>query len=91
MHCKNGFSTLQDFNSCKDTDIVPEASPLIVLDIKSTLCMPNNGKDAKHTRHIPIRVHFVINGKNCKMHKIDWCEGVFDWNTLQLRILERII
>ena len=38
--------------------------------------MANNGKDTKHTRHIARRMHFVRNGENCKMHKIDWCEGV---------------
>ena len=37
--------------------------------------MTNNGKDTKHTRHIARRVNFVRNGENCKMHKIDWCEG----------------
>ena len=21
------------------------------------------------------KIHFVRNGKKCKMHKIDWCEG----------------
>ena len=37
--------------------------------------MAKNGKDAKHTRHIASRMHFVRNGENCKMQKIDWCEG----------------
>ena len=37
--------------------------------------MYNNGKDTNHTRHISSRVHFVRNSENCKMHKIDWCEG----------------
>ena len=37
--------------------------------------MANNVKDTKHTRHISRRMHFVRNGENCKMHKIDWCEG----------------
>ena len=36
--------------------------------------MANNGKDAKHKRNIARRVHFLTNGKNCKMHKINWCE-----------------
>ena len=31
--------------------------------------------DIKHTRHIYIRVHFVINGEKFKMQNIDWCEG----------------
>ena len=34
----------------KDTDIVTEEAPLIVLDSKSDICMANNGKDTKHTR-----------------------------------------
>ena len=37
--------------------------------------MDNNGKDTKHTRHIPRRVHLVRNGKKYKQQKIDWCEG----------------
>ena len=59
----------------KDPDIVPEEASLIVLDIKSTMCMANNGKNTKHTRHISSRVHFVRNVEKCNMHKIDWCEG----------------
>ena len=45
------------------------------MDSKYDVCMANNYKDAKHTRHIARRVHFVRNGKNYKMQKIDWCEG----------------
>ena len=58
-----------------DPDIFPEEAPLIVLDWKSAMCMYNNGKDTKHTRHIARRMHFVRNGEKCKMQKIDWCEG----------------
>ena len=36
----------------KDPDIVPEEAPMILLDIKSAICMSNNGKDTKQTRHI---------------------------------------
>ena len=46
----------------KDTDIVPEEDPLIVLDSKSAMCMSNNGKGTKHTRHISRRLNFVRNG-----------------------------
>ena len=42
----------------KDPDIVPEESPLIVLDSKYSMYMDNNGKDNKHTRHIARRMHF---------------------------------
>ena len=59
----------------KDPDIVPEEAPLIVLDRKSAMCMDNNGKDTKHTRHTARRMNFVRNGEKCKMHKIYWCEG----------------
>ena len=59
----------------KDPDIVPEEAPLVIFDSKSDMCMANNGKDTKNTRHITRRMHFVINGKKCKMHNIDWCEG----------------
>ena len=55
--------------------MVPKESPLIVLDSKSAICMANNGKDTKHTRHIAIRMHFLRNEEKCKMHKIYWCEG----------------
>ena len=37
--------------------------------------MDNNVNYTKHTRHIARRVNFVKNGENCKMNKIDWCEG----------------
>ena len=59
----------------KDPYIVPEEYPLIILDSKSDMCMAKNGKDTKHTSHIARRVNFVRNGENCKIHKIDWCEG----------------
>ena len=59
----------------EDPDMFPKESPLIFLDIKSAMCMDNNGKETKHTRHIARRMHFVINGAKCKMHKFDWCEG----------------
>ena len=38
------------------------------------MCMSNNGKDTKHTRHIARIIHFVTNGEKCKMHNIYWCE-----------------
>ena len=59
----------------KDTDIFLEEAPLIVLDIKSDVCMANDGKDTKHTSKIVRRMNLVRNGEKCKMHKIDWCEG----------------
>ena len=59
----------------KDPNIVPDEAPLVFLDSKSAMCMDNNGKDTKHTRHISRRIHFVRNGEILNMHKIDWCEG----------------
>ena len=58
----------------KDPDIVPEEAPLIILEGKSAVFMAKNGKDAKNTRHIASRIHFVRNGEKFKMHIIDWCE-----------------
>ena len=55
--------------------MVPEESTLVILYSKSSLCMANNSKDTKHTRHIAIRIHFVRNVEKCKMHNIYWCEG----------------
>ena len=43
--------------------MIPEETTLIILDIKSDVCMDNNGKDTKNTRHIKRRVHFLRNGK----------------------------
>ena len=59
----------------KYPDLVPEEAPLIVLHSKSAMCMAKNGKDNKHTRHIARIMHLVRNGEECKMHRIDWCEG----------------
>ena len=59
----------------KYPDIVPQEAHFIVLVSKSAMCMANNGKDTKHTRHISRRIHLVRNGEKCKMHKINWCEG----------------
>ena len=55
----------------KDPDIVPEGDPIVILESKSDVCMTNNEKETKHTRHISRRVYFVRNGENCKMHNID--------------------
>ena len=59
----------------KDPVTVPEEDPLTVLDSMYDICMDKNGKDTKQTRHIARMMHLVKNGENCKMHKIDWCEG----------------
>ena len=59
----------------KYPDIVPEEAPLIILYSKFSVCMAKNGKYIKDTRHISRITCLVRNGENCKMHKIDWCEG----------------
>ena len=58
----------------KDPDIVPEEAPLIVLYSNSDVFMDNNFKYIYNTTHIFRRVHFVMNGENWKIHKIDYCE-----------------
>ena len=46
----------------RDLDIVPEGSPLIILDSKSDVCMNMNGKGTKHTMHVSRRAIFLRNG-----------------------------
>ena len=58
----------------KDTDLVPEEAPLIVLDSKSDTCIADNGKDNKHTRHIARRMHCVGKGEKFNIHKNNWFE-----------------
>ena len=59
----------------KDPDIVTEEDSLIVLGSKSDICMADNVKYTKHTRHIAGRMHLVKNGEKFKIHNIGWCEG----------------
>ena len=59
----------------KYPDIVPEKDPLIILNSKSAMCIAKNFKDTKQTRHIAFGMHFVRNGEEFNMHKIDCCEG----------------
>ena len=47
----------------EDPDMVPMEASLIVLDIKSAMCMERNGKDTTYTRHIARRMHLVRNGE----------------------------
>ena len=71
FYMKKSVATTTLFRS----QLVARAS-IIVLDSKSAMYMAKNGKDPKHTRHIARRMNFVRNREKCKMHKIDWCEGV---------------
>ena len=59
----------------KDTFIVPESEPRIILDSKSSGCMDKNGNNIKHTRKIARRVYLMRNVENCKMKKNEWYEG----------------
>ena len=36
----------------KDPDVVTDKDPLTILDSNSAMCIDNNSKDTKHTRHI---------------------------------------
>ena len=47
----------------KDPEVVSEHETLIKLDIKSSVCMDNNGKDTKHIIHISIIMHLVRNSE----------------------------
>ena len=59
----------------KDPDVVPEQSPLIILDIKSDVCMANTFKDTKHTRKFSRRKTFVRNVSELNLHNTVWCDG----------------
>ena len=48
----------------KDSYIVPEESPPIILDSNYSVCMAKSVKDIKETRRITRRVHLLRNGKN---------------------------
>ena len=48
----------------KDSYIVQEEHPLIVLYSESAMFMANNGKDTKHTRYIARIMNLVRNGEN---------------------------
>ena len=49
----------------KDTGVIPEENPRIILDNKSDVCMANNGKDPKHTTHISRILNYVRNEERC--------------------------
>ena len=54
--------------------MVPEQAPLIILDIKSAMCMENNGKYIKHTRHTSRIINFLRNVEDLNLQKNIWCE-----------------
>ena len=55
--------------------MVPEKSLIIVLDKNSDICIADNDKYTKYTRHISRLIHFLENGKKCNFHKTVWCKG----------------
>ena len=59
----------------KDTHLVPDQAPFVILYIKVDVCMSKIGNNIKHTRHISRRMYFVINGEEWNMHNIVCCEG----------------
>ena len=75
----------------KDTYIVSEEAPLIILNGKSAICMAKNCKETKHTRKIARIVHFKGTKKTVKCTGLTYVREVYNWQTLTLRILVIII
>ena len=46
-----------------DPYIVPLEYPIVILNIKSDVCMFKNGKNTKQTSKIATRLNFVRNGE----------------------------
>ena len=69
------FSIINNKFLNRDPYVVPEQPPLVILDIKSCVCMDKNSNDTKHTRQISRIMHFVRNDKEYNLHKKVWCEG----------------
>ena len=57
------FRMINNYFLNKDSYVVPEQAPLIIMDGKSDVCIANNVKDTKHTRQISGWMNFVINGE----------------------------
>ena len=45
------------------------------MGIKSAVRMAQNVMESKHTRHISIRMHLVMNGEECNFHRTVWYKG----------------
>ena len=82
-----GYHLLQN----KDTYVVPQKQPLIIVDCKSDMYISNNGKDTKHTRHIGRRLTFVRHCEKYKQDKIDWCEGGLELADIATKTFKRMI
>ena len=75
----------------KDPDIVTEEATFINLDSKSAMCVANNGKDIKHTRHIAIIMHFIRKAENPRCKRLIGVREVFNWQTLVPKLLVSLI
>ena len=53
--------------------------------------MAENGNDTKHTIYISRRVNYVRNGETVKCTRLTGVKEVYNWKTLQLGMLEKII
>ena len=58
--------------------LVPDHAHPIIMESNSALCMANNGKGKKHTRHISRIINFIINCEDLYMYKTVWCEGCLE-------------
>ena len=47
------------------------------------MCMANNGKDTKHTRHISRNVHSVRDGEKLKLLKIGCSKGGLQFSDIE--------
>ena len=66
----------------KDPNIFSKKDPIFILDSKYYLCMSNNGKATKHTRHIARKVHFKETVKIAKCTRLTGVKAVCNWQTL---------
>ena len=49
------------------------------------MCMANNCKNNKHTRHISRIMQFVINDEELNLHNTVWCEIVLKLSGIENR------
>ena len=74
-----------------DPDIVREEAHMIILDSNYAACTANKSDNIKHTRHISRRLYLMRNCENVNCISLTGMKEVCLWQTLQLRMLERII
>ena len=54
--------------------MVSEQALIIIFYGREAVCMENNGKDIKHTRHVSKIMQLVRNSQELNLHKTVWCE-----------------